>query len=305
MKIIRTYGSIILATLFWAFSFIWFKIANETYGPLTIIYCRLIISVVLLSLFLYLTGRFEKIRKKDWKFFLLMSFFEPFLYFIGESIGLTFVSSTTASVIIATIPIFAAVGGWILYKERLKLINYAGIALSLTGVIIFVLDRSGALRLDPRGLALLFLAVVSASGYTLILKKLAGNYHPIYIVNVQNIIGAILFLPVILIFELDSFTNFVFNSRSFIAIVELAVFGSCAAFILFGFAVRKLGVTRANVFSNLIPVFTAIFAFIILKDRFSIQNIIGMIIVITGLFLSQWKRRAKKGNKSFLAGKTA
>jgi drug/metabolite transporter (DMT)-like permease len=294
-----------LATLFWAFSFIWFKIANETYRPLTIIYSRLIISVVLLTLFLYFTGRFEKIRKKDWKFFLLMAFFEPFLYFIGESIGLTFVSSTTASVIIATIPIFAAVGGWIIYKERLKVINYAGIALSLAGVIIFVLDSSGALRLDPRGLALLFLAVVSASGYTLILKKLAGNYHPIYIVNVQNIIGAVLFLPVILIFELQHLSNFVFNSRSFIAIAELAVFGSCGAFILFGFAVRKLGVTRANVFSNLIPVFTAIFAFIILKDRFTIQNIIGMMIVITGLFLSQWKRRPKKPNRSFLAGKTA
>ncbi len=305
MKILRTYGSIILATVFWAFSFIWFKIANEAYRPLTIVYLRLIISVLLLSLFLYFTGRYEKIRKKDWKYFLLMSFFEPFLYFIGESIGLTYVSSTTASVIIATIPVFTAVGGWFMYKEKLKLINYAGIALSLSGVMIFVMNSSGVLTLDPKGLALLFLAVISASGYTLVLKRLAGNYHPIYIVNVQNIIGSILFLPIILVYEVEYFKDFVFNSRSFIAIIELAVFASCGAFILFGFAVRKLGVTRANVFSNLIPVFTAIFAFLILKDRFTTQNIIGMLIVITGLFLSQWKRRPKKPGKSFLAGKTA
>ena len=305
MKILRTYGSITLATLFWAFSFIWFKIANEAYRPLTIVYLRLIISVLLLSLFLYATGRFEKIKKKDRKYFLLMSFFEPFLYFIGESIGLTYVSSTTASVIIATIPVFTAIGGWIMYKEKLKLINYAGIALSLSGVMIFVLNSSGVLTLDPKGLALLFLAVISASGYTLVLKRLAGNYHPIYIVNVQNIIGAILFLPIILVYEVEYFKDFVFNSRSFVAIIELAVFASCGAFILFGFAVRKLGVTRANVFSNLIPVFTAIFAFLILKDRFTTQNILGMLIVITGLFLSQWKRRPKKPGRSFLAGKTA
>lgn len=305
MKILRTYGSITLATLFWAFSFIWFKIANEAYRPLTIVYLRLIISVLLLSLFLYATGRFEKIKKKDRKYFLLMSFFEPFLYFIGESIGLTYVSSTTASVIIATIPVFTAIGGWFMYKEKLKLINYAGIALSLSGVMIFVLNSSGVLTLDPKGLALLFLAVISASGYTLVLKRLAGNYHPIYIVNVQNIIGAILFLPIILVYEVEYFKDFVFNSRSFVAIIELAVFASCGAFILFGFAVRKLGVTRANVFSNLIPVFTAIFAFLILKDRFTTQNILGMLIVITGLFLSQWKRRPKKPGRSFLAGKTA
>jgi drug/metabolite transporter (DMT)-like permease len=301
VKLLRTYGSIILATLFWAFSFIWFKIANEAYRPLTVVYLRLIISVIILSLFLYFTGRFEKIKRKDWKYFILMSFFEPFLYFIGESIGLTYVSSTTGSVIIATIPVFTAIGAWIMYKERLKLINYAGIAISLTGVFVFVVNRSGSLTFDPRGLALLFLAVISASGYTLILKKLAHNYHPIYIVNVQNIMGTILFFPIIMIFEIEYILDFTYNSRSFIAIIELALFASCGAFILFGFAVRKLGVTRANVFSNLIPIFTAIFAFIILKDHLTVQNIIGMAIVISGLFLSQWKRQSKKSSRSFLA----
>ncbi len=235
----------------------------------------------------------------------MMSFFEPFLYFIGESNGLTYVQSTTASVVIATIPVFAALGGWLLYGEKLKSINYVGVALSLAGVMIFVMSGSGRITLDPRGLALLFLAVISASGYTLVLKRLAGDYHPIYIVNVQNIIGSILFLPVILGFELEHFKEYVFNPKSMIAVIELAVFGSCGAFILFGFAVRKLGVTRANVFSNLIPVFTAIFAFLILKDRFTAQNIIGMLIVIAGLFLSQWERKPKNPERSFLAGKTA
>lgn len=305
IKFIRTYGAVVTAMIFWAFSFIWYKIANETYRPLTIVYIRILISVALLSLFLISTRRFEKIKKEDRKYFFLLAFLEPFLYFLFESFGLTYVTSITGSVLIATTPIFAAVGGWIFYHEKLKLINYLGIIISVTGVMIFAFNRDGSISFDPRGLALLLLAVLSAVGYTLILKKLAWRYNPIYIVNVQNIIGAILFLPIFLIFEVKHLNEFTFNSRSFTAIIELALFASCGAFILFGFAVRKLGVTKANVFSNLIPIFTALFAFFMIGEILSFQKAVGIIIVVSGLFLSQIKRKSKRQNGTILAGKTA
>ena len=304
-KAFKSYSLIILAVIFWSLSFVWFKIANEAYRPLTIVYLRLIISVILLSLFLLVSGGYQKIKRKDLKFFLLMSFCEPFLYFIGESFGLTYVSSTTASVLIATIPIFTAIGAWIFYKEKLKAINYAGILISLIGVIVFVMNTGGGLSLNYRGLLLIFLAVLSATGYTLTLKHLAGSYNPIYIVNVQNIMGVILFLPLMLISEAEHISEFVFNRKAFIAIIELAVFASCGAFILFGYSVRSMGVTRANAFSNLIPVFTAIFAFMMIGDSISVREVIGMVIVITGLFLSQSPKKWTKPDGTILAGKTA
>lgn len=304
-KTIKSYILIILAVIFWALSFVWFKVANEVYRPMTIIYLRLLIAVVAISLFLAISGGFEKIRRKDRKYFLLMSFCEPFLYFIGESNGLTYVSSTTVSVLIATIPVFTAIGAWIFFKERLKRINYLGIFISFIGVLVFVLKMDGSLSFDYRGLILVFLAVISATGYSLILKRLAGSYNPIYIVNVQNIIGIVLFLPVLIIFESESLLNFSFDARAFFAIVELAIFASCGAFILFGFAVRNMGVTRANAFTNLTPIFTAIFAFFILGDTIGIREIIGMLIVITGLFLSQSPKKWTRPDGTILAGKTA
>jgi drug/metabolite transporter (DMT)-like permease len=89
-------------------------------------------------------------------------------------------------------------------------------------------------------------------------------------------------------------------------IIELAVFASCGAFILFAYSVQKMGITKANVFSNCIPVFTAIFSFIILGEKLTIQNIIGMAIVIAGLIMSQMNG-TKKNLEEALAftGKTA
>jgi drug/metabolite transporter (DMT)-like permease len=89
-------------------------------------------------------------------------------------------------------------------------------------------------------------------------------------------------------------------------VVLLAVFASCGAFILFAYSVRYLGITRSNVFSNSIPVFTAIFAFILLNEVLTLQNLAGMIIVIAGLFLSQINgRRNIKPEAEILTGKTA
>ena len=292
--------------IFWSFSFIWFKIANETYQPLTIVFIRLVIAVLLLTSFLFITNGFIKIKKADRKYFLVLALFEPFFYFLGESYGLTYVSATVGSVIISTIPVIAALGAWLFLRERLRIINYAGIILSFIGVIIFIINRDGSMSFGMKGLGLLFLAVVSAVGFNLTLSRLVGNYSPVFIVTVQNIIGVILFLPVFLFTDLHQFFNTPFVAKSFIPILELSVFASCGAFILFAYSIRKIGVSKANVFTNCIPVFTAIFSFFILGDKLTLQNVAGMFIVIAGLFMSQMNNRKKKINEGLaLTGKTA
>jgi len=273
---------------------------------MTIVFIRLAMSSVLLSAFLLFTRGFMKIKRKDRKLFLLLALFEPFFYFLGESFGLTYVSATVGSVLISTIPVVATLGAWLIFKERLKLINYAGIVLSFIGVLVFILNKDGSLTFNIKGLALMILAVISAVGYNLTLSRLVGNYSPVYIVNVQNIIGLVLFLPVFLIFDLGHFINTPFSARHFIPIIELAVFASCGAFILFALSVRNMGITKANVFSNCIPVFTAIFSFFMLREKLTFQNILGMAVVITGLFMSQMSGQKKSIDDALaLTGKTA
>jgi drug/metabolite transporter (DMT)-like permease len=124
---------------------------------------------------------------------------------------------------------------------------------------------------------------------------------------VQNIIGATLFFPLFLIFDYNHFIKQELTFRTFLPVLELALFASCGAFILFAWSVSKMGITRANVFTNSIPIFTALFAFFILDEKLSFRNIVGMAVVIAGIIMSQVNGREKKTTEeaTVLTGKTA
>ena len=305
-KQIKIYVAVVLSMIFWSFSFIWFKVANKTFHPITIVFIRLLFSTILMTTFLVVTKNYMKIKKSDRKLFLMLALFEPFFYFLGESFVLTYVSATVCSVLIATIPVFATIGAWLIFKEKLKAINYAGIILSFMGVLVFILNTDGSLSFNIKGLGLLTLAVLSAVGYNLTLSHLIETYTPVYIVNVQNLIGATLFLPLFMIFDFKHFISTPFTFDMFKPIIELSIFASCGAFILFAYSVKNMGITKANVFSNCIPVFTAFFSFILMGDKLTVQNIAGMAIVIAGLFMSQMNGSNKSIDEALtLTGKTA
>lgn len=301
----RPYLALVLSMIFWSFSFVWYKIANRVYDPITIVFIRLAIAALFLSTFLWLTHGYTKIKSGDKKYFLMLAVFEPFLYFLGESFGLTFVTSTVGSVIISTIPVFAVIFAWIFYRERLGWINYAGVILSFIGVLIFITNSSGSIAMSLKGLGLMLIAVSAAVGYNMMLHKLATKYNPIYIVNVQNVIGVILFLPLFLIFDLHKLNDTGIVAGSFTAIILLAVFASSGAFALFAYSVRHLGISRANIFSNLIPVFTAVIAFFMVGDKITLRNVVGMAVVIAGLFLSQAGKKVSIAAEVDLAGRSA
>lgn len=286
---VKIYSAIVLSMVFFALSFVWFKVANVSYGPLTIVLSRLVISSAILLMFTKLTGLWKRPDKKDFKYILLLAFFEPFLYFMGESYGLQYISSTVGAVIIATIPLVAPFAAFFFFKERITLRNFLGIVLSFFGVTLVIFEWGLGLTASPLGVLLQFVAVLAAVGYTVVLHKISARINNISIILFQNFLGALYFLPFWLIFEKNRVLSSPFDSQAALAIVYLAFFASTLAFVLFTYSIRHLGITKANMFTNTIPVFTAIFAFFVLGDQLNLQKIIGIVVVVAGLFVAQLK----------------
>ncbi|MFP4041923.1 MAG: DMT family transporter [Bacteroidia bacterium] len=290
--LLTAYISIILAMTFWSLTYVWYKQAFEAYNPITIVLLRLVLSSIILVILMYPIKKLQKLDFADLKYFILVTFFQPFLYFLCESFGVKLVSSTVAAVIISTIPLFSPFVTMYFFKEIITKLNIWGIIVSIAGValVVFSKNENSTLYASPWGILILFLAVAAGIGYSIVVKKLTGKYNSISIVTYHNILGIFFFLPLFFIFEFDDFVATGYQASAVVPLLELAIFGSSFAFIFFTVSIKKIGVTRSNAFTNAIPVLTAIFAYFILGETLSIIKMAGIGLVISGLFMSQIKR---------------
>jgi drug/metabolite transporter (DMT)-like permease len=280
---------------FWGGSFVLTKYLLIDFHPITLIFLRCVIATIVFAGFCI--ALFKKafiIARKDLKYFIGLAFFEPFIYFLFENYSLLYCDASVVSVIIATIPLFVALMAVLVFKEILSKLNYFGVILSIFGIVI-MLWRS-FMHADFRfvGVFLAFGAVFSTIGYNYFLKKIPTTYNSFVVITWQNIFGLIAFLPfVFLVNDIEAFklqyqalgdiTNLSF-------LLMLAILCSTVAFILYIASMRKMGLARTNIFVNLIPVMTVTIAYFVLKEDITISKIVGICIVITGIFLVQHKR---------------
>jgi drug/metabolite transporter (DMT)-like permease len=288
------YGIVIIAMMIWGMTFIWYKQVYAQIRPISLVFLRLLIASPVLLLVSVLLSKLQRIRRHDLPFFLVLALFEPFLYFIGESFGMQMVSPALGSVIVATIPLFTPLAASFFYHEHFRKVNLVGIIISMIGVFMVMTGEMNFLDSTFRGALLMFLAVFAAVGYSVMVIRLAGTYNSFSIVSWQNTIGMLYFLPLFVIFEWDRVGQVHWNSSVIIPLFELALFGSALAFVFFTYSIKRLGMTRSTVFSNLIPVFTTLFSYFILRDEITGLKIAGIGVVIGGLLLTQLERTTSR-----------
>lgn len=277
------------AIIFWGFSFVWANILLLNNIPIfTFLFVRLSIAGILLFAFTKCIGKLNKVDFKDMLWMGIMALSEPFIYFIGETFGMQATGSAIiASVIIATIPIFCLIVERIIWKVPFNIYKTLGILITLPGIAMVVF-QDGALSVEHLyGIALLFMAVGASITYSMIVKKLSKKYNTLTITTYQFVIGAMYFLPFFLLYGLDGLTPEFFSAKILSPLLALAVFCSCVSFALWVYTIGKLGITRTNIFSALIPAVSAIGAFMLGQESLSFIRIAGIAIVISGVILAQ------------------
>jgi drug/metabolite transporter (DMT)-like permease len=281
------YFAVLLAMVLWSFSFIWYKQVFLYYRPVTVIVLRLVIAIPLLFTLSLAAGKLQRICRIHLKWFLLLGFFEPFLYFMGECYGMNLVTPSLGAIIISLIPLMAPIPARYFFREKFSFANYVGLFISLTGLMLVVAGDREAKPAAVAGVMLMLLAAVSAVCHSIFVRKLSEFYSSFTIVTYQSTFGLIYFIPV---FALTDFHYFIHQNHtlaSLLPVIKLAVFASTIAFLLFVYSIKNLGMARTNVFVNLIPVFTAILSYFIIHEKFGLIKIAGILVVVAGLIFSQ------------------
>ena len=295
------YIASIFAITLWGMSYIWTdKIIAQNIPIFYFVFVRILLAGIILFLFNTAYGRIKRIQKQDLPKFLLLAFFEPFIYFLCETFGLKLTGSPTLSaMVIATIPIFSIGAGILFFKEKVNAVNIGGILLSLVGIVMVAMAKGELGQNFIWGIVLLLIAVISEVGHASITKSLAGIYSSQIIVMYQFLIGSVYLLPLFLWKGLDGFDYEVyFSGDVWYPLICLAVLCSSLAFSLWVSTIKSLGVAKSSIFSALIPVAAAIIAWILGHEMLNSRQWAGIALSTLGVVLSQYTARKKKDSPS-------
>lgn len=283
----------VLAIVLWGMSYIWSDRLIALGVPISyFVPLRIFVAGIILLLFNILTKEFRPIARKDiWKF-MLLSLFEPLIYFFCETYGIKETGSPTISaMIIASVPIFSVGAGFLFFKERISVINALGIAVTLGGICLVLLKQGGEEGVPQNfilGVVLLMIAVFSEVGHASLTKLLADGYKPQVIVMYQFLIGTVYFLPFFLTRGIENFDARLVSWEVLEPILCLAVLCSSLAFSLWAMAIKKLGVGKSSVFLAMMCVATALVAEVIGREHLSLLQWLGVLIAVLGIILSQY-----------------
>lgn len=294
--------SVVFAMLCWAGAGIAVKEALVVFSPLTLIVLRFSLAIVLMLLVgLLFRGHevlgLQRVEKRDIPLFVLGGLFQPFLYFIFETYTYqSFASPTIAEAMLSTQPIMAPILAFIILREKVTRNNVVGILISTMGMLLLLLVGANNFALgNPWGVLLAIVTVSMSVGYTIILRRIPTRYSSLSIVFYVQLVALVLFYAVWGVFDRQSLQDTIAplsaDLSPVIAVGYLAVFASVTAFILFCYTVRQIGVTRANVFNNVRPVFTALLMWVIFDEQLPIWKWVGIIVIVIGLFISQKQRK--------------
>jgi drug/metabolite transporter (DMT)-like permease len=234
----------------------------------------------------------KKVERGDRWRIILTSLIVPGLYFLAETYGLKLSSATSVSLLVATIPIFAAIFALLLLKEKIGLWRGMGIAFSVIGVgtiLMSVPGETAGWKMVRAGNLLGLGAALCAGLYMALGRDLLSRYSPLTITTFQALAAVLIFFPLA---SLELFTHQwgETNAFTFMAVVYLALFCSVLAFFLWNYGISRLEAGRAAVFTNLVPVFTVFGAFFLLGEKLYAGQMIGGALVIGGVTLASATR---------------
>ena len=278
----------LFAVTVWGASFVATKIALQYATPNTIVWIRFAMGVSILGIAAGLSGQFSLPKGKDWGYFALLGLLGITLHQWLQSTGLLTAQATTTAWIVATMPVFMAILGLLILKERLAWHQVTGIFLATFGVLLVVSKGDlGSLATGKFGTPGDFLVLMSAPNWAVFsalsrsgLKRYSSTIMMFYVMSFGWLFTSLLFFA-------TSGPGDISNVPldGWIAILFLGIFCSGVAYIFWYDALKVLPVAQTGAFLYFEPIITVIVAAIVIKESILLATLLGGIIILLGVWL--------------------
>lgn len=283
------YFKLLLTAFLWGGTFIAGRTIAASVHPVCAAFLRFAIaSIFLLLLTVRMEGRISPLGKKQILPVVLLGLTGVFAYNILFLTGLKYIHAGRAALIVATNPVLISLLSALLFKERLSWIKGTGICLSVLGAMIVISNGRiadlGSYRIGT-GELLIAGCVLSWVAYSLIGKSVMAQLSPLTSVAYSAVIGTALLLPPAMISGLGR-EIFGYAVKDWMNLFYLGFFGTVLGFSWYYQGIERIGPTKASVFINFVPVSAIVLASLILKEQITVSIVLGTMLVITGVYLT-------------------
>ena len=287
------YTYLTFAALFWSGNFIVGKFATLfEVPPLSLNFLRWVMVWFILIPFTIK----EIVSKKNYikhNFFVIgimgilsISTFNSVVYF-----ALNFTQVINAVLMLAAIPPMIIIFSSIMKIENTNIFQISGLFLSIIGVgtIISNADIEKIVSLSfNKGDIWMIVCVLSWSLYSTLLKKNKFELSQFSLIQIMVTVGLIFLVPQFL-YEQSIGFDIKVNKASILILIYVVIFPAIAAYYCWQKAIELIGPNRSSMFIQLMPLFSAIMAIIIFKEKFQLFHFIGASFIISGIYLSNRK----------------
>lgn len=291
---VRDLLDFVLLAAIWGASFLFMRIAAPAFGPLAIADLRTAIAaLVLLSLLLWRGGASE-LAPNALRFLLLGAFNSaiPFTLFAYAALSIT---AGLASILNATVPLFAALVGWLWLRDRLTMLQWLGLAIGFAGVLWL---SAGSASFKPGGhgwaIAAGLLASVSYAISGSLVKRYFAHVQPLAVATGSQIAASALLLPITIFYLPAAMPGLV----DWLALIALGVLCTALAYALYFRLIARVGPTKTMAVTFLIPAFAIVWGVVFLDESVTSVMLGGCAVILIGTALATqllFKRYSLRG----------
>jgi drug/metabolite transporter (DMT)-like permease len=270
-------------------SYIFTKSATDVASPLALLGWRFLVAFIVMTILIIVGVIHVDLKGKKLSPLLLVAIFDPVLYFIGETFGISHTTASESGVFLACIPVAALIASTLILHKYPTRPQVIGILITLIGVIVTVLAAGASASLSLIGYVFLLLAVITYALYSVYVEK-AAAYTGIEITYIMLAAGALVFVTMALIEAIShgntqTLISLPMKHLDFtIAVLYQGIGSSVLALFLSNFAIAKIGVNKTASFIGVSTVVSIVAGVLLLGEAFSGLQLLGAVIIICGVY---------------------
>jgi drug/metabolite transporter (DMT)-like permease len=289
-KRLTAYIEVTFAVFVWGISFIATKLALRDLAPVTVVWLRFAIGVIILGLATVLRHQLSLPKGKEWLYFALLGFLGITFHQWLQSTGLVTAQASTTAWIVATTPVFMAILGLVFLHEKFDWVQIFGILLAIIGVMLVVSKGNikGLLggNFGEPGDFLIMMSAINWAVFSILsrrgLEKHQATWMMFFVMAFGWLFTSLLF---VLSGDFEDIGNLTWTSL--IGIGFLGIFCSGLAYIAWYDGLKAIPASQLGAFLYLEPLVAVIVAWFILGEYLLPISLLGGVIILLGVRLVQ------------------